>query len=119
MLKSSIWAIFIAFALTMVMCHYAIPFLHRLKFGQQIREEGPKEHQKKAGTPTMGGIMINGDAIKTSAGALHSIAVCKERSLTEAIRFAKNSGLKVVAVAKGAKKSYTAADLTGPLALVF
>ncbi|MBR6105101.1 MAG: 23S rRNA (guanosine(2251)-2'-O)-methyltransferase RlmB [Paludibacteraceae bacterium] len=69
--------------------------------------------------PIKGGIMINGDAIKTSAGALHSIAVCKERSLTEAIRFAKNSGLKVVAVAKGAKKSYTAADLTGPLALVF
>ena len=58
MLKSSIRAIFIAFALTMVMCHYAIPFLHRLKFGQQIREEGPKEHQKKAGTPTMGGIVF-------------------------------------------------------------
>jgi phospho-N-acetylmuramoyl-pentapeptide-transferase len=35
-----------------------IPFLHRLKFGQSIREEGPKHHQVKAGTPTMGGIMI-------------------------------------------------------------
>ncbi len=33
-----------------------IPFLHRLKFGQQIREEGPQAHLKKAGTPTMGGI---------------------------------------------------------------
>lgn len=69
--------------------------------------------------PIKGGIMINGDAIKTSAGALHSLPVCKERSLTEAIRFAKNSGLKVVAVARGAKKSYTEVDLTGPLALVF
>lgn len=69
--------------------------------------------------PIKGGIMINGDAIKTSAGALHSLPVCKERSLTEAIRFAKNSGLKVVAVARGAKKSYADVDLTGPLALVF
>ena len=35
-----------------------IPFLHRLKFGQSIREEGPSWHQKKSGTPTMGGITI-------------------------------------------------------------
>ncbi|MBE7036096.1 MAG: phospho-N-acetylmuramoyl-pentapeptide-transferase [Ruminococcaceae bacterium] len=33
-----------------------IPFLKRLKFGQSIREEGPSWHQKKSGTPTMGGI---------------------------------------------------------------
>jgi phospho-N-acetylmuramoyl-pentapeptide-transferase len=36
----------------------AIPFLHRLKFGQEIREEGPQWHQVKSGTPTMGGIVI-------------------------------------------------------------
>lgn len=35
-----------------------IPELHKLKFGQSIREEGPKSHQAKSGTPTMGGIMI-------------------------------------------------------------
>lgn len=35
-----------------------IPVLRRLKFGQSIREEGPKHHQVKAGTPTMGGVMI-------------------------------------------------------------
>lgn len=35
-----------------------IPFLRRLKFGQSIREEGPSWHQKKSGTPTMGGIAI-------------------------------------------------------------
>lgn len=35
-----------------------IPKLHQLKFGQSIREEGPKSHQAKSGTPTMGGIMI-------------------------------------------------------------
>ena len=35
-----------------------IPLLRRLKFGQNIREEGPKSHLKKAGTPTMGGVMF-------------------------------------------------------------
>lgn len=35
-----------------------IPLLRRMKFGQQIREEGPKAHYKKAGTPTMGGTII-------------------------------------------------------------
>lgn len=37
---------------------FVIPELHKLKFGQSIREEGPKSHQAKSGTPTMGGIMI-------------------------------------------------------------
>lgn len=37
---------------------FFIPELHKLKFGQSIREEGPKSHQAKSGTPTMGGIMI-------------------------------------------------------------
>lgn len=35
-----------------------IPLLHRLKFGQEIREEGPQWHQKKSGTPTMGGFIF-------------------------------------------------------------
>ncbi len=35
-----------------------IPLLHRLKFGQEIREEGPKWHEKKSGTPTMGGFIF-------------------------------------------------------------
>ena len=37
---------------------FVIPELHKLKFGQSIREEGPKSHQAKRGTPTMGGVMI-------------------------------------------------------------
>lgn len=37
---------------------FFIPWLHKLKFGQSIREEGPKSHQAKSGTPTMGGVMI-------------------------------------------------------------
>src|SRR5699024_1070929 len=48
----------IAFLITVLFSPIFIPFLRRLKFGQSIREEGPKSHQKKSGTPTMGGIMI-------------------------------------------------------------
>lgn len=48
----------VAFGITAVLGPVYIPFLHRLKFGQEIREEGPSWHQKKSGTPTMGGIMF-------------------------------------------------------------
>lgn len=49
---------------------FFIPVLHRLKFGQSIREEGPKSHQAKSGTPTMGGIMIIlGITLGTAAAA--------------------------------------------------
>ena len=39
-----------AFAICAVMGPFLIPFLHRLKFGQSIREEGPESHKKKTGT---------------------------------------------------------------------
>ena len=48
----------IAFAVTALAGPVFIPWLRKLKFGQEIREEGPKWHQKKSGTPTMGGIMF-------------------------------------------------------------
>ncbi len=47
---------FAAFVLSAVFCPLLIPFLRKLKFGQQVREEGNPEHLKKQGTPTMGGI---------------------------------------------------------------
>lgn len=47
-----------AFAVTALLGPMFIPWLHKLKFGQEIRDEGPKWHQKKSGTPTMGGIMF-------------------------------------------------------------
>ena len=50
--------ILIAFVISAVLGPIVIPWLHRLKFGQFIREEGPKAHQKKSGTPTMGGIIF-------------------------------------------------------------
>jgi phospho-N-acetylmuramoyl-pentapeptide-transferase len=53
-----VFTIVMAFFITVLLSPVFIPFLRRLKFGQSIREEGPKSHQKKSGTPTMGGIMI-------------------------------------------------------------
>ncbi|UOQ93082.1 phospho-N-acetylmuramoyl-pentapeptide-transferase [Halobacillus shinanisalinarum] len=48
----------LSFAVTVVISPIIIPYLKRLKFGQSIRDEGPESHQKKSGTPTMGGVMI-------------------------------------------------------------
>jgi len=56
----------IAFLITVLLSPIFIPFLRRLKFGQSIREEGPKSHMKKSGTPTMGGITIVLSVILTS-----------------------------------------------------
>ena len=44
--------------LSLVAGPIAIPLLRKLKFGQNIREEGPESHLKKAGTPTMGGVIF-------------------------------------------------------------
>lgn len=52
------FTILMGFLITVLLSPVFIPFLRRLKFGQSIREEGPKSHQKKTGTPTMGGVMI-------------------------------------------------------------
>lgn len=48
----------IAFAITAILGKWMIPFLHKLKFGQTIREVGPSWHKNKQGTPTMGGLMF-------------------------------------------------------------
>ncbi|MCD8020709.1 MAG: phospho-N-acetylmuramoyl-pentapeptide-transferase [Clostridiales bacterium] len=47
-----------AFFITLILGPGLIRFLHKLKFGQFIREEGPESHLKKSGTPTMGGILF-------------------------------------------------------------
>lgn len=46
------------FIFSIVLGPIFIPILHKLKFGQNIRKEGPKSHQKKSGTPTMGGLIF-------------------------------------------------------------
>ena len=48
----------VSFTLSALLGRVVIPWLHKLKFGQTIREEGPSWHEKKQGTPTMGGILF-------------------------------------------------------------
>lgn len=60
-MSSMVWTLIaaaISFGVTALLGKWMIPFLHRIHFGQTIREEGPKWHQKKQGTPTMGGFMF-------------------------------------------------------------
>lgn len=51
-------ALGVSLVIGLILCPVGIPILHRMKFGQYVREEGPEAHLKKSGTPTMGGIMI-------------------------------------------------------------
>ena len=50
--------VLVSFALCLILCPIMIPFLKKLKFGQQVRDDGPESHLKKTGTPTMGGVII-------------------------------------------------------------
>ena len=66
MIRETILAIIIAFAVSALLCPVIIPFLHKLKFGQQVRDDGPQSHLKKQGTPTMGGVLIIGSVLFTT-----------------------------------------------------
>ncbi len=51
-------ALLISFAISALLGPVMIPFLHKIKFGQTIREDGPQSHLQKNGTPTMGGVIF-------------------------------------------------------------
>ena len=51
-------AFIIGVVVSLILGPIIIPALHKLKFGQNIRKEGPKSHLKKAGTPTIGGLIF-------------------------------------------------------------
>ncbi|WP_378951960.1 phospho-N-acetylmuramoyl-pentapeptide-transferase [Pelosinus sp. sgz500959] len=57
-MQELLYALGMAFVIALVVGPLVIPLLRRLKFGQSIREDGPERHFAKAGTPTMGGIII-------------------------------------------------------------
>ncbi len=54
----AIYALLAAFAIALILGYVGVPLLKRLKMGQQVRDDGPKTHLSKAGTPTMGGIFM-------------------------------------------------------------
>ncbi|WP_082116096.1 23S rRNA (guanosine(2251)-2'-O)-methyltransferase RlmB [Hymenobacter terrenus] len=70
--------------------------------------------------PSRGAAQINGDALKTSAGALNILPVCREVSLHETIRFLKQSGITVVACTEKAEEAVGSAqvDFSGPVAVL-
>lgn len=63
-------------------------------------------------------VSVTADAVKTSAGALSRIAVCRERSIETAIDYLKQSGLKLVGATEKASEHIYDSDMRGPLALV-
>lgn len=65
---------FVSFLLTAVLGRWLVPMLHRLKFGQTIRDIGPAWHKNKQGTPTMGGIMF---ALGMVVTLVVAIVVCE------------------------------------------
>lgn len=68
--------------------------------------------------PERGSVTVNADAIKTSAGALHVLPVCKEKSIGQSIRFLQQSGVKVVVATEKATENYTDVVYDGPVAIV-
>lgn len=59
--------VLLSFSISVILCPIVIPFLKWLKFGQYVRDDGPKSHLKKAGTPTMGGLIILISVVVTSS----------------------------------------------------
>lgn len=68
--------------------------------------------------PEKGSAQINGDAVKTSAGALLEIPVCREKYLKNTIELLKNSGLSIVGCTEKGDTDVQKADLTGPVAVI-
>ena len=61
---------------------------------------------------------INADAVKTSAGALHYLPVCRTDNLCQAIKFLKDSGFTIIALSEKANIAYTNQDYSSPTVLV-
>ena len=67
---------------------------------------------------TRGGAAVNGDAVKASAGALHTLPVCKVDNMQNALRYLRDSGITLVAATEHTERNYTQVDMTLPLAIV-
>ncbi len=68
--------------------------------------------------PERGAARINGDAVKTSAGALHLVPVCRTKDIKRSVKFLQESGLQVVAASEKAADLYSQKDYSGPVAIV-
>lgn len=68
--------------------------------------------------PARGAAPVNGDAVKTSAGALHRLPVCREENLKETIDYLKESGLQVIACHEKTDRLIYQADFKKPSAII-
>ena len=68
--------------------------------------------------PTKGSARIGADAVKTSAGAIHHIPICRVNSLKSTLSFLQLSGIKIAAATEKTERLYTSTKLDGPIALV-
>lgn len=68
--------------------------------------------------PSKNSVSVNADAVKTSAGALLTLPVCREHNLTQTLRFLKSSGFKIVAATEKGDYDYTKADFSSPTCLI-
>ena len=68
--------------------------------------------------PAKNSVTVNADAIKTSAGALHTLPVCREQSLTNTIKFLKDSGFKIVAATEKGDYDYSKANYMDPTCII-
>ena len=69
-------------------------------------------------SPERNSVSVNADAVKTSAGALNYLPVCRERNLVKAVQYLRDSGFKVMGASEKTDLNYTKADFTGPVAIV-
>ena len=68
--------------------------------------------------PERHSVSVSGDAMKTSAGALNYLQVCRERSMQGALEYLKKNGCKIVGASGKTKKTYTDVDYTVPTVIV-
>ncbi|NQU31933.1 MAG: 23S rRNA (guanosine(2251)-2'-O)-methyltransferase RlmB [Bacteroidetes bacterium] len=68
--------------------------------------------------PTQGAALLNSGTVKSSAGAIYNISLCRSDNLKDTIDFLKNSGLNIAAATEKGSELYHKSDLTGPLALI-
>lgn len=68
--------------------------------------------------PEKGSARITADAVKTSAGALHTFPVCRERSIVRTVEYLKESGLKIICSDEKSGKNAYETDLNGPSVLI-
>ena len=68
--------------------------------------------------PDRESVSVNADAVKTSAGALNYLPVCREHNLVKAVRLLRDSGFKIVGTSDKSQMPYTKGNYTGPVAIV-